>query len=301
MRTDGDTWDIVSSVGRTALGVAAFRALESERADPLIHDEFARWFVEAAGEQHFISLLNDPSALSGQDFFPRMMGPRTRFFDEYFVGAAAQGVRQAVILAAGLDARAHRLDWPSGTTVYEIDRDTVLDFKDRVLTEHAASPKADRRTVAVDLRDDWPAALIAAGFDAATPTAWSAEGLLSYLPGAAQDALFERIDTLSAPGSRLASHNAPNVSGELREKIRQFMESRGHRAPWGDDMPRDLWYDDDRNDPVQWLTEHGWTVRTFTFEELFTSYGRPLPDLSDLPPEITEMRHRAAFWTAEKP
>ncbi len=197
MRTDGDSWDIVSSVGLTALGVATFRALETVRPDALIQDDFARWFVEAAGEPHFTGLLADPSSL-GDVPVSGFMGSRTRFFDEFFSTATSAGVSQAVILAAGLDARAYRLDWPTGTTVFEVDQPQVLEFKEEVLADHGARAKADRRPVAVDLRDDWPAALHAAGFDPGKPTAWSVEGLLAYLPGAAHDALFERIDQLSS-------------------------------------------------------------------------------------------------------
>src|SRR6476620_3486540 len=129
MRTDGDSWDIVSSVGLTALGVATFRALESVRPDALIRDDFAPWFVEAAGEPHFTGLLADPSSL-GDTPFSGFMGMRTRFFDEFFTSA---GVSQAVILAAGLDARAYRLDWDAGTTVFEVDQPKVLEFKEEVL------------------------------------------------------------------------------------------------------------------------------------------------------------------------
>lgn len=182
MRTDGDSWDIVSSVGLTALGVATFRALETVRPDALIQDDFARWFVEAAGEPHFTGLLADPSSL-GDMPVSGFMGSRTKFFDEFFSTATSSGVSQALILAAGLDARAYRLDWPTGTTVFEVDQPQVLKFKEEVLADHGAKAKADRRPVAVDLRDDWPAALHAAGFDPGKPTAWSVEGLLAYLPG----------------------------------------------------------------------------------------------------------------------
>lgn len=299
MRHDGDNWDIVSSVGRTALGVATFRAVESERPDRLARDDFARMFVEAAGEPHFTEILADPSSLGGKNFLPLMMGPRTKYFDEFFESATAGQARQAVILASGLDARAFRLHWPAGTTVFEIDRTAVLEFKDRVLAEHDAKPTADRRVVvAADLREDWPAALREAGFDPKVPTAWSAEGLLGYLPGTAQDALFERIDAASAPGSQVAAHSAPRDVDfqKMREVIQQYFE----RNPFGDDQPMDLWYHDTRADPVQWLGEHGWTVEARSIVDLVTGYGRQLPDLSDLPPELVDMGHQMSFWTAVK-
>ena len=126
-----------------------------------------------------------------------MMGVRTRFFDEFFLAAANDGIRQAVILASGLDARAYRLPWPAGTTVFEIDQARVIEFKSDTLAEIGATPTADRRAVPVDLRHDWPAALRAAGYDPSKPTAWSAEGLLPFLPPDAQDRLLDNITALS--------------------------------------------------------------------------------------------------------
>ena len=137
------------------------------------------------------------------------MAVRTKFFDEFFLDATNAGIRQVVILASGLDARAYRLPWPDGTTVYEIDQPQVIEFKSRTLAELGAQPTAHRRAVAIDLRDDWPAALRAAGFDPAQPSAWSAEGLLGYLPPDAQDRLLDTITELSAPGSRIATESGP--------------------------------------------------------------------------------------------
>lgn len=298
MRFEGDTWDIVSSVGRTALGVATFRAIENERSDRIMRDDYARMFVEAAGDRHFIEVLADPDSLGARNFMPLMMGPRTKFFDDFFESATRAGAKQAVILAAGLDARAYRLDWPAGTTVYEIDQPAVLEFKDKVLSENAAKPTAQRRTVAVDLRDDWPAALQANGFDPTMPSSWSAEGLLSFLPGAAQDALFERIDALSVPGSQIAAHAMP--SGTDFAKLREAAEKFFDRNPFGDQEPTDLWYDDAHADPVQWLGERGWTVQARSTMDLVTSYGRSLPDMGDIPPELLQMGQRLSFWTAVK-
>src|SRR5271170_5016567 len=190
-RTDNDSWDITESVGATALGVAAGRAAETLSEDPLIRDPYARLFLEAAGDGLWSLYLSDdlPAELAEVD--PRfkermqaMMGytaSRTLFFDEFFMTAAADRVQQAVILAAGLDARAWRLDWPAGCVVYEVDQPKVLAFKTSTLESHAVSPVASHISVGIDLRLDWPTALAQAGFDASVPTAWSAEGLLPYL------------------------------------------------------------------------------------------------------------------------
>ena len=209
-RTDNDSWDITQSVGATALGVAAARAAETESENPLINDPFARVFVDAAGEGMW-SIYADPTLLAKAielepDVQTRIqlmidfMATRTAFFDEFFLGAADTGVRQVVILAAGLDARTWRLPWPDGTVVYELDQPKVLEFKSNTLREHGAHPTAQLVNVPIDLRQDWPKALQEAGFDASRPAAWSAEGLVRYLPAQAQDLLFERIHSLSVAG-----------------------------------------------------------------------------------------------------
>ncbi|TXH28780.1 MAG: class I SAM-dependent methyltransferase, partial [Mycobacterium sp.] len=219
-RTDNDTWDLASSVGATATLVAAARALATNSEDPIIDDPFAAPLVRAVGVEFFTKLVDgaaDPDQ-SSAGYGPTMaqltngMAARTRFFDDFFmdaVGVSSTGVagsaeiRQAVILAAGLDSRAYRLVWPAGTVVYEIDQPDVIEFKSKTLSDLGAAPTTERRTVAIDLREDWPAALRAAGLDATKPTAWIAEGLFGYLPPEAQDRLLDQISELSAPGSRM--------------------------------------------------------------------------------------------------
>ena len=206
MRTDGDSWDITTSVGSTALFVAAARALEAQNVEPLAVDPYAEVFCRAVGGDWSAVLDSEaegPGArrLRSPGFgahFVSFQGARTKYFDEYFARAAAEGVRQVVLLAAGLDSRAYRLAWPDGTVVYELDQARVLDFKRQALA--GAQPRAERREVRVDLREDWPAALVDAGFDPAQPSAWIAEGLLIYLPAAAQEQLFDGVDHLAAPG-----------------------------------------------------------------------------------------------------
>jgi methyltransferase (TIGR00027 family) len=113
---------------------------------------------------------------------PDAMAARTRYFDSFFLDATQAGIRQAVILASGLDARAYRLAWPADMTVFEIDQPRVIEFKSTTLAGLRAAPTADLRTVSIDLRLDWPAALRDAGLDSDRPTAWIAEGLFGYLP-----------------------------------------------------------------------------------------------------------------------
>jgi methyltransferase (TIGR00027 family) len=177
-RTHDDSWDLASSVGATATMVATSRALASQGPEPLLDDPFAAPLVRAVGLAPFVRILDGDVTLEDDPTLNRktrteQMTVRTRFFDEFFISAAEAGVRQAVILASGLDTRAYRLPWPDGTTVYEIDQPQVIEFKTGTLAGLGATPTAELRTIAIDLREDWPAALRAGGFDVDQPTAWS--------------------------------------------------------------------------------------------------------------------------------
>lgn len=282
VRSDHDEWDIVSSVGYTALVVAGWRALHAADARPLVRDEYAKHFIVAAADPYLVGLLGNPPTATDATVFPRLYGVQTRFFDEFFGSAVASGIRQAVIVAAGLDCRAFRLTWPAGTTVFEVDQPKVLDFKSRVLAECGAVPTCRRGTVGVDLRDDWTTPLAAAGFDRDRPTAWSVEGLLPYLTGPAQDSLLTGIGGLSAPGSRLAL--GALGSGSNWDQLADLEQDHpGLRAVAGDAGFSALTYDSTtRAEPARWLAEHGWAVdEPRTSPQLQASYGRnpPVVDL----------------------
>ncbi|HLR98076.1 MAG TPA: class I SAM-dependent methyltransferase [Mycolicibacillus parakoreensis] len=281
-RTDSDSWDLASSVGATATMVAAARALAGREPDALIDDPFAAPLVRAVGVDFFTRIVDgdiafptDPDA-DGPQLMTTMMAVRTRFFDDFFTAAAEAGIDQAVILAAGLDSRAYRLHWPAGTTVYEIDQPEVIEFKTRTLADLGAEPTAERRTVAVDLRDDWASALRAAGFDPARPTAWSAEGLLAYLPPQAQDQLFDTITALSAPGSRLATEYHPDGGAALGQRSRVISDAW---RDYGFDVDlSELFYTGERHPAGQYLRDHGWQISARTRPEVFADYGRRYPE-----------------------
>jgi methyltransferase (TIGR00027 family) len=295
-RTDDDSWEITESVGATALGVAAARAVETESENPLIHDPFARVFLEAAGDGVWNWFGNPelpPDIVEAAPDVPlRMQGmrdymaSRTTFFDRFFLDATNEGVRQAVILAAGLDARSWRLPWPDGVTVYELDQPQVLQFKSSTLREHGAEPTANLVNVAIDLRQDWPTALRQAGFDPAAPSVWSAEGLLPFLPAAGQDLLFERVQTLTAPGSRLAVEAPgpdfadPDARERQRAQLQRYRDLAVQLGRENEELPDfdELWYFEDRTDVGEWLRGHGWEVSVQTAEELMARYDRQPPD-----------------------
>lgn len=283
-RTDQDSWDLASSVGATATMVAAARAVASNDANPIINDPFAAPLVRAVGLDFFrrvvdgeISAADAPEDGDGDlQLETDSIAVRTRFFDDFFLNAARDGIRQAVILAAGLDARAYRLSWPNGSVVYEVDQPQVIEFKTATMARLGAAPAADRRTVSVDLRDDWPAALRNSGFDVSQPTSWSAEGLLMYLPPEAQDRLFDNITALSAPGSKLATEYHPDNDTTMSERAQEFNQ---RWAKLGCDVDLSgLFFDGERSNVVEYLTEHGWQASSRPRRELFTDYGRELSD-----------------------
>ena len=291
-RTDADSWDLASSVGATATMVAAARALASREPEPLIDDPFAADLVRAVGVDFFTRLVDGEIPLTAlEEDGPRLMANviavRTRFFDDFFVNAGSAGIKQAVILASGLDSRPYRLPWSAGTIVYEIDQPQVIEFKTTTMTSIGATPTAERRAVAIDLREDWPAALRANGFDDGQPTAWSAEGLLPYLPPDAQDRLFDNITALSAPGSQLATEYHPDAGAAVAERTKKL---GGQWREHGFDVDlSQLFYPGDRNHVADYLTGHGWQVSTRTRPEVFAGYGREFPSAEDVVPLSTSL------------
>jgi methyltransferase (TIGR00027 family) len=310
-RTADDSWDIATSVGATAVMVALARAAETASANPLIRDQFAEPLVSTpalegvreqvaawwAPEPDDGSEDEDPELTVDSQHMVDYQAVRTHFFDAYFAEAVADGIRQVVILAAGLDSRAYRLDWPDRTVVYEIDLPKVLEYKADTLGSHGASPIADRRPVPVDLRHDWPQALRDAGFDATRPTAWLAEGLLPFLPGAAQEAMFASVDRLSGSGSRVAVEIFGVDNEKRREAEERWQELRAKRQARGQDTsfnPFDLWFDDEgRPDCADWFHAHGWTTRAVSAREEALRLGRA--------PQSEERPFTNSFVTATKP
>ncbi|MEV5575549.1 SAM-dependent methyltransferase [Spirillospora sp. NPDC052269] len=247
-------------VGRTALGVARMRAAEHLREDRLFADPFAEAFA-AAG----------PPPVPGtggsmRDLMVLQVIIRTRFYDDYLLGAAASGIRQVVLLAAGLDTRAFRLDWPDGVRLFEVDLPDVLAFKDVTLGD--AEPRCERTAVAADLREDWAGRLPAAGFDPSRPTAWLVEGLLIYLSEDDTASLLDGVGAMSAAGSRLATEGGSGTDwliGLARTHPEQF--------PAGG-----LWKGGLGEASASWLEDHGWSVEEQGLGDVAASYGRPAPD-----------------------
>jgi len=256
------------------LFVAAARALEAQKPNPVAVDPFAETFCRAVGGE-WADLLDGKApehALKTEfgEHFVNFQGVRTRYFDDYFGRAAAAGVRQVVLLAAGLDSRGYRLDWPDGTAVFELDQPQVLEFKREVLA--GRTPTAQRREIAVDLRSDWPKALRDSGFDVSAPSAWIAEGLLIYLPASAQRQLFTGIDALAAPGSHAAVEDAVPMDAEAFEAKREEERAAGEEGTFFT-----LVYNEQHEPATQWFGARGWRAEATPLPEYLRAHGRPVP------------------------
>ncbi|MGP2436033.1 class I SAM-dependent methyltransferase [Streptomyces sp. JW3] len=270
-------------VGVTALLVAAARAIETHRPDALARDGYAEHFVRAApacaGWPVRPDQVPDGDADPLWGRFARYFGLRTRVLDDFLLRSVhTSGARQVVLLGAGLDTRALRLDWPAGCVVFEIDRAGVLAFKHRVLDGLAATPRAARVPVPVDLRADWVGALAGAGFDPAAPSVWLAEGLLFYLSPAAETGLIDSVDRLSAAGSALAY------------EVKLDKDLLAHRdSPLYTATARQLGIDllglfdrEPRPDSCGDLVARGWSTSVHTPYDFTRRHGRgPLPEEND--------------------
>lgn len=260
--------------------MATARALEAQKPDPLVVDPYAEVFCRAVGGWAADVLdgkLPDHQLKTPDwgEHFVNFQGARTKYFDAYFRRAADAGVRQVVILAAGLDSRAYRLDWPAGTTIFELDQPQVLDFKRQVLADHGAQPKTQRREIAVDLRDDWPQALRDSGFDATKPSAWIAEGLLIYLPATAQEQLFNGIDGMAAPGSHVAVEDGAPLDRDDFEAKRE--EERAAMAAGAERPFYQLVYNERIAPATEWFGERGWNAVGTPLADYLRENGRPVP------------------------
>lgn len=277
-RADNDTWGPATSVGTTATLVATARAL-AHRAG-LINDPFAESLVNAVGLDFFTKVANGDLALSdlgdnnGLALLTDLLAVRTRFFDNFVSEACRAGIRQAVIVASGLDARPYRMWWPSGTTVYEIDQPEVIDFKTQTMRGLGVTPTANRRAVGIDLRQDWPEALRRIGFDAAAPTVWIAEGLfIGFLPAALQDRLLDNVTALSAPGSRAAADYFPEQKSLFLDQ-EHALAAHWRQFGFRGDMA-ELTYPEEHHDPAESLAALGWRTVVTEIQKLFTATGLP--------------------------
>jgi methyltransferase (TIGR00027 family) len=261
-------------VALTARWIAAARANESARPNRLFDDPFAAALAEStelgiAGARALragASALDDLIVQANRAFGAPLLAIRTRFFDELLLHAVrVGGVRQVVLLAAGLDARAYRLPWPLGTHLYELDQPAVLAAKAATLTRLGAEPACHRHALDVDLAEPvWAQSLCTAGYDPQAPSAWLAEGLLMYLEATAVHQLLRMTARLASLGSWLGADlfNSVVLTAPLLRPLVDLMAVQG--APWR--FAHD--------DPAALFHDAGWTADVTEAREAGVRYGR---------------------------
>jgi methyltransferase (TIGR00027 family) len=299
VRTDNDKWDPTTGVGITATFGAAARAIATNKG--LLQDPFAEPLVRAVGVKYFTRLVENQLFADDGGDNTRMTGlidilvAHARFLDQFLADAGRAGIRQAVILASGMDTRPYRLWWPPGTTVYEIDQPEAIEFKTEVLRRLGAKVTANRRAVGVDLRQDWLAALRRVGFDSAQPTVWIAEQLLvGYLPPDGQDRLLNDVTAMSATGSRFGADHTPTWTPLQQEEGQAFIDLwRNHGLNVDLAM---LTYPGEYRYVPEYLASHGWRTAEKTVVEMRAAGGMPARrparsrDLEVTPGYVTAVR-----------
>jgi len=272
---DGTLTDRLS---RVALWTAAAHAAESRRDVPYVLDPWAADFLRTAG---FTG--GPPGDGPLQRLLPDWAVVRTRFFDEHLVDAARSGCRQVVLLGAGLDTRALRLNWPTGVHVFEVEDRTVLAFKEHVL--NWSPPTCGRRSLvgADPTSGAWADGLLAAGFDPRRPTAWLGETLLYHLPPRVVETVVATMTELSAPGSTFGAEcvNAESVSSSFVAPFLEALAATGIAWQWQLAEPRDWW------------AERGWEARAADLLTLPYVVQRLSPYL----PLLTEAAAKYVFLT----
>lgn len=262
-----------SGVGRSAFFVTWTRMLESRRPDALFHDPVAEIALAELAKSAEVSEMakilgsdrGSAATTEDEDRFA-YFAVRTRYFDDRLLAATHRGIRQVVLLAAGMDGRAWRVDWPIGTTLYELDLPDIMEFKEAALATSGLTPRCYRRGVRVDLTADWGKPLLDAGFNAVEPTVWLAEGVLQYLTLDAGDAMLSRVTELSVAGSELLlEHNSKIMESEAGRSVREAVEASG--VAWKSA----------RDDLQPWLDEYGWRAEVHAGSDSAISHGRKVP------------------------
>lgn len=257
----------VAGVAMTAIGIAVVRARETERDDRLYSDPFAHLFVDAA-KPSYGARWDELTPLL--DMFYPARTVAVRLVDDRVEAAVREGIRQIVILGAGLDTRAFRMDLPADTRFFELDLPETFAFKEPVLTGGGATPRYERRVLPVDLRADWAQALLAQGFRAQEPTLWVDEGVLGYLLRADAQRVVATLTELSAPRSRFDIGGfAVDPNGGAYLALRRLVSGAGEATPEAAGLGPDI---------EKWLHEHGWDTSFQTWAEQAASIGRPDTD-----------------------
>lgn len=259
----------VAGVAMTAIGVAFVRARETERADRLYSDPCAQLFVDAA-KPSFGARWDQLLPLAETFYEGRTVW--VRLVDDRVEAAARSGIRQIVILGAGLDTRAFRMELPEDTRFFELDLPETFAFKEPVLERAGVTPRYDRRVLPVDLCEDWAESLLAQDFRTDLPTLWVDEGVLGYLPRADAQRVVDTLTELSAPGSRFdVGRFAIDPNSGRYPDLRRLVSGDDATPQTGGLGP----------DIEAWLNAHGWDTEHLGWDDMVATIDRPVVDDPD--------------------
>lgn len=251
----------IPAVAHTSRWTAAQRALESQRTDRLFADPFAS---ALAGPEGAFALEASRKTSPHHDSTANFIAIRVRFLDDLALTLVSEGIRQVVIPAAGMDARAFRLAWPAGTTVYEIDHPDLFELKEQILEREGAVASCRRVIVPSDLREDWKTRLVDSGFRKDERSAWLVEGLLYYLAEETVLDFLGKASDLAKAGSGLGADmaSASTLTSSWMQPSLKQMEKNGFPWKFGSDDPEGL------------LSQYGWDVRARQLGEEGANFGR---------------------------
>ncbi|WP_250123447.1 SAM-dependent methyltransferase [Chroococcidiopsis sp. CCMEE 29] len=235
-------------VSFTAKVMAAARAIETQRPDALFIDPFAEQLAGADAIQAAIPRLEEYEK-RGRPF----SSVRTRFFDDFLMNCS-HDVRQVVLLGAGMDTRAFRLNWKAGTHIYEIDHSDVLHYKESVLA--GIHPHCTRHSICADLKESrWSQLLLEQGYQSSEPSIWLLEGFLYYLNSTEVHNLLTKLKNMTILGSWFGTDviNSVVLNGP-DEWAKYWQSSCDH--------------------PESFLANYGWKATAIQPGEKGASFGR---------------------------
>ena len=235
----------MTAVVGSARWVAAQRARESERTDRLFFDPLA---PVLSGQEGMAALKLSEKYNPRYEDTANYIALRTRFFDDVAQSEGTLGIRQIVLPAAGMDARAYRISWPDGTTLYELDHPELLAAKEKILQAQRRAPECRRITIGADLTQDWIHLLVDSGFKSNERSSWLIEGLFYYLDEPAVNRILMDVSRLAAPSSVLVTDLVSRslLTSPWMQQVLKAMEEQGMGWRFGTD------------DPVGLFAVHGW-------------------------------------------
>ncbi|MFO0546865.1 MAG: SAM-dependent methyltransferase [Polyangiaceae bacterium] len=199
------------TVSDTAYAIATVRAAEANITEGrLFEDPYAAIFAAAGGHA-----AEGTDLLMAMPFFPEGIRLRTRAIDVHVLAAIESGTRQLVLMGAGFDARALRLEpvVTTSTHAFEIDKAELLEQKQAALARAGVELPSRIQTIATDFGDDFEAPLRAAlaerGFDRERPAVFVWEGVIPYLGPDAVARCLRFMADLGAAGTRLVFDYSP--------------------------------------------------------------------------------------------